>query len=131
MITIKLYTFLATLFWIIRQFAIPNPFDALGEGLVVAIGAAPILLSPELLNWIVDPMIATITFGVVGLYYIGRSDPALGSILYMFFYALHIGLLYLILSVYPEIWVMVIMGVLYISLHIAVIVLRSVMDWGC
>ena len=128
MILIKLYNFLATIFWIVRQFAIPNPFDALGEGLVVTIGETPILLSPEFLNWIADPVVAAFTFGVVGLYYISRSDPALGSILYMFFYALHIGLLYLILSVYPAIWLMVLLGVLYICLHVAVIVLKNVLD---
>lgn len=119
---------MATLFWIIRQFAVPNPFDALGEGLAVTIGGTPILLSPELLNRVADPIIAGFTFGVVGLYYISRSDPALGSILYMFFYALHIGLLYLILSIYPTIWLMVLLGVLYICLHVAVIVLKNVLD---
>ena len=128
MIIIKLYNFLATLFWIIRQFAIPNPFDALGEGLVVTIGEASILLSPELLNWIADPVIAALTFGVVGLYYISRSDPALGSILYMFLYAFHIGLLYLILSIYPTIWLMILMGVVYFGLHIAIIVLKNILD---
>ena len=130
MIIIKLYSFFATLFWIIRQFAIPNPFEALGEGLVVTIGEAPILLSPELLNWIADPVIAAFTFGVVGLYYISRSDPAFGSILYMVFYALHIGLLYLILSFFPTIWLMILISVIYIGIHIAVIVLKSVFDWG-
>ena len=128
MIIIKLYSLLATLFWIIRQFAIPNPFDALGEGLVITIGGAPVLLSPDFLNWIADPIIAGFTFGVVGLYYISRSDPALGSILYMFFYALHIGLLYLILSIYPTIWLMVLIGVVYIGLHMTMIVLRNVWD---
>ena len=126
--SIKLYNCLATIFWLVRQFAIPNPFDALGEGLAVTIGGTPILLSPELLNWLADPIIAGFTFGVVGLYYISRSDPALGSILYMFFYALHIGLLYLILSIYPAFWLMVIIGVIYIGLHIAVIVLKNIFD---
>ena len=129
MILIKLYHFLATIFWIVRQFAIPNPFDALGEGLVVTIGETPILLSPEFLNWIADPVVAAFTFGVVGLYYISRSAPALGSILYMFFYALHIGLLYLILSVYPAIWLMVLIGAIYVGIHIGVMVLKSALDW--
>ena len=88
------------------------------------------LLSPELLNWIADPIIAAFTFGVVGLYYISRSYPALGSILYMFFYALHIGFLYLILSIYPAVWLMVLVGVIYIGFHITVIGLRNALDWG-
>ncbi len=88
------------------------------------IGEAPLLLTPEILNWIADPIIAAITFGVVGLYYIKGSEPALGSILYMFFYAVHIGLLYLMLSVYPIIWLMVLIGIIYIGLHIGMVYLN-------
>ena len=122
---IKIYSALAIIFWFVRQFAIPNPFEALGEGLTIAIGEAPLLLTPELLNWIADPIIAAITFAVVGLYYIKGSEPALGSILYMFFYAVHIGLLYLLLSIYPIVWLMVLIGVIYIGLHIGAFILNN------
>ena len=125
LIEIKVYSTLATIFWLVRQFAIPNPFEALGEGLTITIGEIPLLLTPEILNWIADPIIAAITFGVVGLYYIKGSEPALGSILYMFFYAVHIGLLYLMLSVYPIIWLMVLIGVIYFVLHIGMVYLNS------
>ena len=125
LIEIKIYSALATLFWLIRQFAIPNPFEALGEGLTITIGEAPLLLSPELLNWIADPIIGAITFSVVGLYYIKGSAPAWGSILYMIFYAMHIGLLYLILWIYPIIWLMVLIGVIYMGLHIGASLLSS------
>lgn len=84
----------------------------------------PLLLTPEILNWIADPIIAAITFGVVGLYYLKGSAPALGSILYMVFYAVHIGLLYLLLSIYPIIWLMVLLGTSYIILHIGIIFLK-------
>ncbi len=124
LIEIKIYSALATIFWIVRQFAIPNPFEALGDGITIMIGEAPLLLTPEILNWIADPIIAAITFGVVGLYYIKGSEPALGSILYMVFYAAHIGLLYLMLSVCPIVWLMVLIGVVYIGLHIGMIVLN-------
>lgn len=124
LIEIKIYSALATIFWLVRQFAIPNPFEALGDGITIMIGEAPLLLTPEILNWIADPIIAAITFGVVGLYYIKGSEPALGSILYMLFYAIHIGLLYLMLSVYPISWLMVLIGVVYIGLHIGMIVLN-------
>lgn len=124
LIEIKIYSALATIFWLVRQFAIPNPFEALGDGITIMIGEAPLLLTPEILNWIADPILAAITFGVVGLYYIKGSEPALGSILYMVFYAVHIGLLYLMLSVYPIVWLMVLIGVVYIGLHIGMIVLN-------
>ena len=122
---IKIYSALATIFWLVRQFAIPNPFEALGEGLTITIGEAPLLLPPELLNWIADPIIAAITFAVVGLYYIKGSEPALGSILYMVFYAVHIGLLYLLLNIYPIIWLMIVVAVIYIALHITILVIKN------
>ena len=125
---LKLYGFLATIFWLIRQFAIPNPFDVLGEGLTITIGDAPLLLSPELLNWIADPIIAAFTFGIVGLHYIKRSNPAWGSIMYMFFYALHVGLIYWVIPIYPAVWLMVLIGIAYVGLHIAAVVLRYKFD---
>lgn len=124
MFKIKIYSTLATLFWLIRQYAIPNPFEALGEGITVTIGGAPVLLSPEILNWIADPIIGAFTFLVVGIYYISGSNPTKGSILYMFFYAVHIGMLYLISSVYPTIWLIVLIAVIYLAFHIALLILK-------
>ena len=113
------------IFWLIRQFAIPNPFEVLGEGIVVSIGDIPFTLSPEILNWIADPIIFTVTFGIVGLYYIKGSAPALGSFLYMLFYCIHIGLLYFVLLyVYPTVWLMVVIGCVYIALHIGALVIK-------
>lgn len=86
------------------------------------IGEAPVLLTPEILNWIADPIIATLTFLIVGLYYISGTAPALGSILYMLFYAIHIGLLYLLLSIYPTIWLMILIALLYLAIHIALVI---------
>lgn len=97
----------------------------MGDGLTIMIGEAPLLLTPEILNWISDPIIGAITFAVVGLYYIKGSNPAWGSILYMFFYAIHIGLLYLMLWIYPIVWLIVLVGIVYIALHIGMIFLNS------
>lgn len=106
----------------------PNPFDTLGEGLVITIESTPIVLSPELLNWLADPIIAGFTFAIVGLYYIRSSNPSLGSILYMVFYAIHLGLLYLISSAYPTMWLMVLIGIAYIGLHVIAIILKHKFD---
>ena len=124
MFKIKFYSTLATLFWLIRQYAIPNPFEALGEGITVTIGGAPILLSPEILNWIADPIIGAFTFLVVGIYYISGSNPTKGSILYMLFYTIHIGMLFLISSVYPTIWLIVLIAVIYLAFHVALLILK-------
>lgn len=80
-------------------------------------------LSPECLNLLADPLIGSVTFGVVGLYYIRGSYPVLGSFLYMFFYCVHIGLLFLILSCYPTTWLMGAVAVVYFALHILTAVL--------
>lgn len=120
----KIYTSLATIFWFVRQFAIPNPFEGLGEGLSIKISEVPITLSPELLNWLADPIIYTLTFGVVGLYYIKGSAPVRGSVLYMVFYVIHIGLLYWVLSLYPIVWLMVLIAVGYVVFHVVVTIFR-------
>lgn len=120
----KIYTSLATIFWFVRQFAIPNPFEVLGEGLTITISEVPIILSPELLNWLADPIIYAFTFSVVGLYYIKGSVPAWGSVLYMLFYAIHIGLVYWVMSLYPIVWLMVFIAVSYAVLHIVVTIFR-------
>lgn len=122
LIEIKIYSALATIFWLVRQIAIPNPFEALGDGLTIMIDESPLLLTPEILNWIADPIIASLTFLIVGLYYISGTAPALGSILYMLFYAIHIGLLYLLLSIYPTIWLMILISLLYLAIHIALVI---------
>lgn len=118
----KIYATIATIFWIIRQYAIPNPFEALGDGITIILADFPFLLSPEILNWIADPIISGMTFLIVGLYYMRGSAPALGSILYMVFYTIHIGLLYLLLSIYPLFWLMIVIVLLYIMIHILLII---------
>ena len=116
---IKIYSFLAAIFWFIRQFIFPNPFNALGEGITVCIGENHLLLSPELLNWFADPVIGAVTFLIVGIYYVSGTNPTLGSGLYMLFYAIHIGLMFLMLLVYPTVWLMILIGIIYIGLHVA------------
>lgn len=96
--------------------------------MTVTMGECEILLSPELLNWAADPVVAIFTYIIVGLHYISRSDPAWGSVLYMVFYVIHIALLFWILSIYPTIWLMVLIGIIYIGLHIAAVVLKNVLD---
>ncbi len=93
------------------------------------IGESPLVLSPEILNWIADPIIFAITFGVVGLYYISGSAPALGSFLYMFFYCVHIAGLYLLLSIYPTVWLMILIVGVYIALHITALIIKSRADF--
>ena len=55
----RLMTVISTL---IRQFCIANPFDALGDGVVINIEHTPILLTPGVLNWVVEPFLHVVTF---------------------------------------------------------------------
>ncbi len=114
----KLYLALSGIFWFVRQFFMPNPFEVLGEGITITIQNSPVLLTPEILNWIAGFFLPAFTFAIVGWYYSRGSFPVLGSILYMFFFCLHTFILYLISWVYPSIFLIVLIPVVYICLHI-------------
>lgn len=120
----KLYLTLAGIFWAIRQFFMPNPFEVLGEGITVTIADAPTLLSPDILNWIAGLFLPAITFGIVAWYYRKGSFPVLGSILYMIFFCIHTFILYLMSWAYPSIFLIVLIGVAYIGLHVGFEILR-------
>lgn len=124
-----MYKFLSTLFWVVRQFFIPNPFEVLGDGVTVMINDAPMMLTPDTLNWIAGLGLPAITFAVVGLYYSRSSEPVAGSILYMIFFCVHTGILHLMSLAYPAIWLVVLIGVVYIGLHIAALTLINRNDF--
>ena len=67
---------------IVRQFVLPNPFECFGDSAI-------------LINWIAEPIIQVIAYGIVGLFYRRGSAPALGSFLYLIAYAFIIGILWL------------------------------------
>lgn len=101
----KRFRILAILFGAIRQSAIPNPFTPLGEGVAFW------------LNLAAEPFIVVFTYRVVGLHYMAGSEPAWGSILYMFFYCVHIGLIYLLSACYPQTWLIVLILLGYAAIH--------------
>lgn len=115
-----MYKLIATISIFIRQFYIPNPFEALGNGLVVNIGEISMLLSPEVLNWIAEPFMHGITYTIVDLYYERGSAPALGSVLYLIFYCIHIFLLWLMSLAGFATWAVSLILVLYIGCHIGI-----------
>lgn len=126
---IKLYRMLSVLFWFIRQFFMPNPFEVLGDGITVIIDEVPILLTPDVLNWIAGLGLPAFTFLVVGLYYESRSAPAAGSLLYMIFFCVHTGILYLMSLAYPAIWLIVVIAVVYIGIHTVVVIVGRRTDF--
>lgn len=90
-----MYKFVTLTSILIRMLLIPNPFKVLGEGKIVNIGEMSILLPPELLNIIAEPIMHIVTFSVVGLFYARGNNPIWGSGLYLFVYGVHILLIWL------------------------------------
>ncbi|MTI70072.1 MAG: hypothetical protein FH751_07465 [Firmicutes bacterium] len=74
-----MYRIIAGISAIIRQVYLPNPFADLQWGVLI--------------NFLVEPILYRCTYLIVGLFYNRGEWPVLGSILYLFFYVLHIGLL--------------------------------------
>ena len=122
----KLYGIIATISIIIRQFVLPNPFEPLGETFTLTINKTEISLTPTVTNWIAEPFLHVVTFILAGIYYSkGQDEPAFGSFLYLLFYAIHVGLIYLI-SLFDFSWIAItIVLVLYITAHIGINVLRN------
>lgn len=120
-----MYVTVATIFWFIRQFFMPNPFAALGEGIAITILDSSVMLTPEVLNGIVGLFLFPITFFVVGLYYSRGACPVWGSILYMLFYCLHTCILYWMSLAYPFIFLALLILVVYIGLHIAINIFKN------
>ena len=119
-----MYKFIVAISILIRQFYLLNPFEALGDGLIVNIGETPMVLPPEVLNWIAEPFMHVVTFAVVGLYYDRGSAPALGSFLYLLFYCTHIFLLWLMSLAGFTTWAVVLTVAIYIVCHMGIMKLR-------
>lgn len=113
-----MYKLIATISTIIRQFYLSNPFEVLGEGLVVNVGDDPILISPVLLNWIAEPVMHAATCAIVGVFYDRGDEPAVGSFLYLLFYCVHTFLVWLMSLAGFVTWAVVLILVLYVGLHL-------------
>lgn len=120
-----MYKLVATISVLLRQYYIPNPFEALGDGLMITLDGSPILLSPEILNWIAEPVMFSVTFGVVGLYYERGSAPVIGSLLYLLFYCVHTFILWILSTVRFAEWAIILVGILYIGCHVGLKSIRG------
>ena len=116
----SMYKIMAALSVFVRQFCLSNPFEALGEGLQVNVCGSPMLLHPEILNWIASFFLPGLTYSVVGIYYQEKSSPIVGSFLYLTFYIIHNLLLELMCGFgFTKLSICIIVG-LYILCHIVV-----------
>lgn len=86
----KLYAIMAVISVLVRQFCLPNPFECFGDSSIV-------------INWIAEPLIHAVAYGMVGLVYRKGDFPALGSLLYIVAYASITGVLAL-MGVFSFAW---------------------------
>ena len=120
-----MYKIIAAISVLIRQFVLPNPFEPLGEKFNVTLFNITLPLTPDIANWIAEPVLHLLAFGIAGLYYArGYNDPALGSFLYLLFYVIHTLILMLMSAAGFAWWAVVLLVVLYIAGHIGVNKLR-------
>lgn len=91
-----IYKVFAFISFLVRNLAIPNPFDSL-RGQTIEIGGIELPVIPEIINIFIEPILGGITYFVVGFYYSRSSGkPINGSILYLIFYCIHTALLFVI-----------------------------------
>lgn len=115
------YKIIATFSVLIRQFVLPNPFEPLGEKFNVTLFNITLSLTPDIANWIAEPVLHLLAFGITGLYYArGYNDPVVGSFLYLLFYAIHTLILMLMSAAGFAWWAVVLLVISYIAGHIGI-----------
>lgn len=111
-----MYKFISNISWLLRNIYLPNPFEHLVMGVLI--------------NWGVGLILCPITFFIVGLFYERGSAPLWGSLLYLFFYAVHTGLI-MFCGVYNFSKVaIIVIPVLYIIILFGLLELRNKLRWG-
>lgn len=113
-----MYNIISTSSLIIRQLFLPNPFENLSQYYTIVIFGVDYALFPVLINLIVEPILFIITRFIVRIYYEPRSNPPLGSFLYLLFYMIHVGLIFLAGLFGFTAWAFIIIVVFYIASHI-------------
>jgi len=111
-----LYKIISIVSIIIRQFYLPNPFEPLG----VIVLTPYFVLTPFMLNLLAGIVLGPITYEIVGICYNGEF-PAWGSGLYLFFYCVHTGVVYLIVRLY------LLTGILWLSILLILLAYFSVL----
>ena len=115
------YKIIAAISVLIRQFVLPNPFEPLGEKFNVTLFNITLPLTPDIANWIAEPVLHLLAFGITGLYYArGYNDPTVGSFLYLLFYVIHTLILMLMSAAGFAWWAVVLLLIIYIAGHIGI-----------
>lgn len=126
-----MYKFIAALSIIIRTFCLPNPFEVLGDTFPLTIGETTFTMTPIVMNCLAEPVLYAITFALVGIYYSrGVNSPSKGSLLYLIFYCVHVGLLYLMGLFCFATWAVALILIIYAIIHIGYNALKNKIYYG-
>ncbi|WP_294475827.1 hypothetical protein [uncultured Ruminococcus sp.] len=92
-----MYKFVVIISYWIRTFYLPNPFEKFGKNIMIPMGMFEFPIPTNAINILFgSAVLVPFTFWVVGIFYDkGEDRPIKGSILFLLFYALHNGLVYL------------------------------------
>ena len=99
---LTLYGIITAISLIARQFVLPNPFACFGEEGI-------------LINWIAEPIVQVVAYGIVGIVYVSGVAPEIGSLCYLLVYALIVGILW-VLGVFSFAWWWILIVVVIIAL---------------
>lgn len=100
-----MYRLIYIISFLARQFLLPNPF-------------APLDDNAEIINLIVGGALVPLSYLMTGFIYDKGSEPALGSILFLVVYAINTGVIYLVCLAFPLVWLMILIGIVYIVLFV-------------
>lgn len=121
-----MYKFISVISSVIRTFYLPNPFKPLNGRYTLMLLNAEIPITADIINLIAEPLLYFIAFNVAGLYYSkGIDNPAKGSFLYLLFYCVHAGLIYVLSLLSFAEWAIILVLILYIAAHIGFNVLKN------
>lgn len=113
---LSIYGIITVFSVIVRQFFLPNPFECFGE-------------SAALYNWIAEPILHIVAYGLVGLVYCKGSLPAWGSFLYLVAYSALVGILWVFGIFSFAWWWITIIVIAFIALIVGTKLLEEKL-WG-
>lgn len=127
----KMYTFIKFLSVIIRTFYLPNPFEPLDGKFSFECMGVNIPITADLINMYADVLLVPLAFLVTSLYYTkGEDSPVKGSILFLLFYSIHIGLIWILSLLEFNIWAVIGVVVIYAYILNCVNLLKEKIFYG-
>lgn len=120
-----IYKVFAFISFLVRNLAIPNPFDNL-QGQTIEIYGIEFPVIPKVINILFESVMYVVTYIIVGFYY-DRSErkPLKGSILYLFFYLIHTAFISVIVQFNFSTLSIILAILFYLVLHILFITIKN------